>query len=130
MKDGQTYMLLTPMVALNSGYNMCNCKKSENIPVVQQIKTVANLPIQQVVKGVIGKAEVAMGMNLASQETIRKRIDICRDCPESTKNPDPQFIPNNGLTSKSRCLKCTCSILKKTSWKDSVCPLEKWHKED
>lgn len=78
----------------------------------------------EIVKGAIGLSKAAIGIDKAADEVIHKRRDICRECPYATRNN--QFTESNGLTSLSRCEKCSCFIAAKTKLNKEVCPLGKW----
>lgn len=58
-------------------------------------------------------------------ETLRRR-DICRHCPLATRSESPRFAVNNGLTSLSRCQRCSCLIAAKTRLASEHCPDGKW----
>jgi len=105
--------------------NNCN-KQQEQMPVIDRIKTVAQMPVSQIAKGIVGKVQTRLNVNISSDETIKKRIDVCRGCQYATRNNDPKFNSNKGLTSKSRCLKCTCPIVDKVRWAHSTCPVGLW----
>jgi hypothetical protein len=77
-------------------------------------------------KGIVGQVKSKLHINRASEETIKQRRDICRECPEATKSKDPKYEANKGLTSFSRCMKCLCPIVDKTNISTEQCPLGKW----
>jgi hypothetical protein len=88
----------------------------------QIVKTLAGMPVSAVITGLRGKTEVTLGINQASETCIRLRLDFCRVCEHATKNPDPRFAVNQGLTNRSRCTLCTCRVLEKVKWRKSKCP--------
>jgi hypothetical protein len=56
---------------------------------------------------------VADGMKNVSPEEQERRMSICRDCPFFVEGSE-------------RCSKCGCFLSKKTKWKSSSCPINKW----
>ncbi len=77
-------------------------------------------------KGIIGIAKSVLHIDLAPEVLIRKRLDICRDCDNATKNSDSRFDRNKGLTNFSRCRICKCFITAKTKLFGESCPDAKW----
>lgn len=75
-------------------------------------------------KGIAGLTKAALGIDRADPATIESRRDICRGCEFATRNP--KFADSKGLTSFSRCLKCSCLIAAKTNLVNESCPLAKW----
>lgn len=77
------------------------------------------------------KAAISHAINgspTCSQEQIDDRISICRTCPYFIKNAE-----NNGETGICGHMGCGCNIntevkyLNKLAWRDSDCPIGKWH---
>lgn len=87
----------------------CNCNNKIVVPTVNQA-----------LNGLKSVVKMINPNNIADEEIIKLRRDICRICEFATKNPDL------GLTNFSQCTKCSCVIKLKTSHKESTCPLEKW----
>jgi hypothetical protein len=81
---------------------------------------------KKVVRGATGLIKAATGIGTVSLEVMQKRRDVCRECPEATRNPDPKFAVNKGLTKRSRCRMCKCFIAAKTKVASERCPLNKW----
>lgn len=85
----------------------------------------------EIINGVSGLAKVAansLGANIdkADKELVQLRRDICRGCQFSTRNPDPKYFENKGMTSLSKCEKCGCFIAAKTTLVSEKCPEGKW----
>lgn len=73
------------------------------------------LTFKDYVTGAIGISKVKLGIDHASPELQKKRMDICNKCPFlKYKNKKPY------------CSKCTCSLIVKTKAKDAKCPINKW----
>lgn len=77
-------------------------------------------------KGAVGLAKVALGMDAAPDAVIAERRDACRMCDRATRNPSPRYVASMGLSSLSRCLECKCFIAAKTKLAGERCPLGKW----
>lgn len=80
----------------------------------------------KVISGAVGLIKAATGSDAAPLTVVKAHRDICRECPEATRNPAPKYAVNKGLTSLSRCRKCDCFISAKTLLISEVCPLKKW----
>jgi hypothetical protein len=81
---------------------------------------------RQVVKGVIGLGKVVIGADRVTDGIVKTRRDICRNCPESTKDERLKNHISKGLTAFSQCKLCTCFIKSKTILTTETCPLGKW----
>ena len=57
------------------------------------------------------KEHVADGLKTVDTEELKRRLEICSICPQ-----------RNGI----RCTVCGCSVEKKASWKEQMCPIGKW----
>ena len=58
-----------------------------------------------------------MDSPLASKDTFKKRMAICRKCPHLFK-------------ATNTCKKCGCFMSLKCRLANVVCPVDKWGKED
>ncbi|HOD83729.1 MAG: hypothetical protein BWX88_04864 [Planctomycetes bacterium ADurb.Bin126] len=81
---------------------------------------------QKIIHGAVALAKVALGADAASDPLVAARRDICRQCDQATRNSDPRFAANRGLTTFSRCRKCSCFIAAKTRLTEERCPLGRW----
>lgn len=81
---------------------------------------------QKIIVGVKGITQSILHINRAKEPEIKRRLEICRECSEATKNLSKAFEKNKGLTTKSRCQVCGCFIWLKTSLRSESCPLGKW----
>jgi hypothetical protein len=68
----------------------------------------------------------ATSKGAASDEAVKARRDLCRECPEATRNLKYADHPSRGLSWLSRCGKCNCVIAAKTLLASESCPLGKW----
>lgn len=82
--------------------------------------------VQRIVTGAAGLAKAAAGIDRAGDATVQARRDLCRECPEATRNSDLRFAKNRGLTTLSRCKLCDCFIAAKTLIRSETCPAGKW----
>jgi len=57
---------------------------------------------------------VRNGMKKVSPDTLRKRLEICRNCDRLNKD---------------RCSECGCFVSVKAAWQSEDCPLNKWGSE-
>lgn len=76
--------------------------------------------------GVAGLTKAVVGLDQAGDAEKLRRRDICRDCPEATKNRKQLHLSNKGLTACSMCKQCGCNIKAKTSLISETCPISKW----
>lgn len=81
---------------------------------------------EKIASGVVGLAKVAAGVGLAGEAVVAARRDVCRRCDQATRNPNPRFAANAGLTTFSRCRTCGCFIAAKTKLAGEHCPQEHW----
>lgn len=82
---------------------------------------------KSIAEGVVGLAQVAAGVDLASEEVISARREACRNCAWSTRNASLLTRPSKGLTVLSRCLaKCGCFIAAKSQLNWAKCPRGLW----
>jgi hypothetical protein len=95
----------------------CRCRSSPN---VSPILTTS------VFRGAVGLIRATARLGVAPEEVTRARRDICRTCNYATRNDDPKFAANQGLTTLSRCTRCRCFIGAKTRLTAETCPLGKW----
>lgn len=97
----------------------CNNRQPTTGSLVQRmVKTAA--------KGAVGLTKVALRVGIAKDDIIKLRRDRCRVCEFATKNADPKYAANNGLTNLSRCTKCHCNIKAKTQLVSEHCPVGQW----
>ena len=82
--------------------------------------------VKKIVDGVTGLAKAALGVGAAAPEVAKFRRDVCRGCEHATRNADPRFAVNGGLTTLSQCRECSCLIGAKTKLAGEACPLNKW----
>jgi hypothetical protein len=85
----------------------------------------------KVVDGVAGLAKfgaqsLGLRVDQASDETMLRRRDVCRECPHATRNAKRLNRSTKGLTSLSRCELCDCFIGAKTALASERCPASKW----
>lgn len=80
----------------------------------------------KVVEGAVGLTKAALGIGLASPQTIKERRDKCRACEHATRSAKPQHAAAGGLTSLSRCQLCGCVIVAKTRLAEKRCPDGRW----
>lgn len=71
----------------------------------------AKTGLAKIVHGAAGLAKAAMGLERASEETIRTRSLICRTCEHY----------RHGF-----CAKCGCMIAAKVRVASEACPLHRW----
>lgn len=76
--------------------------------------------------GAEGIAKVVLRIKLADSAEIQRRRDFCRRCDFATRNNERLDRPTAGLTTLSRCLKCSCFIAAKTQVQSEACPLNMW----
>jgi hypothetical protein len=57
------------------------------------------------------------GFELTDEETLEKRMAICKACPEWDKD---------GMGGTGRCRKCGCSTQAKLRMASEKCPIDKW----
>ena len=79
-----------------------------------------------IASGATGLAKVALRVKLADSSEIQCRRDHCRKCSFATRNASRIDRPTAGLTTLSRCLKCSCFIVAKTQVLSEKCPLGQW----
>lgn len=96
----------------------CNCDKHKggNFSIVEAAKS-----ISRAVSSAVKTVSNGNYNPLVSEETKRKRLDICTNCEMHT-----YFL------NKLRCTVCGCFLQAKTSLKDQVCPHPdgpKWQQE-
>lgn len=74
---------------------------------------------RDILKGITGITKATFGMDKAEEDTICRRLKICRRCPEL------RYV---GLKSKSvkKCNQCGCYLELKTKLRHENCPLGKW----
>lgn len=73
---------------------------------------------KQIIEGYSNLAKSAIGMGEEEIEKMAaRRMAICLNCPEISKN-------------KERCTKCGCVLSAKTRSETSACPLDKWKKNE
>lgn len=82
----------------------------------------------KIINGAVGLAKAATGIGTVSLQVMQERRDVCRECDQATRSPDPKFAVNKGLTCLSQCKPCGCYIAAKTKVASESCPLGKWHK--
>jgi len=82
--------------------------------------------VQTVAHGAVGLSKVALHIDIAADETIAIRRDVCRWCEFASKSKNPKFDSTNGLTNFSMCSKCHCLIVAKSKLKSEKCPEGKW----
>jgi hypothetical protein len=82
--------------------------------------------LKNVVRGAKGLLKAAVGAGAAPDRVVALRRDECRNCPESTKDPKRANNPSKGMTVASRCNKCGCFLLPKTTLASASCPMGKW----
>jgi hypothetical protein len=87
----------------------------------------------EIVHGAVGLAKaglqsVGVPIDQVSDAELQRRRDICRDCPEATRNPERMHLPTKGLTTLSKCNLCGCFIAAKTKLASERCPANppKW----
>lgn len=79
-----------------------------------------------IAKGAAGLSKAVLGIDQASDAEKLRRRDICRECPEATRNQRRLHLSTKGLTACSVCKKCSCNIKAKTSLATEHCPIDKW----
>lgn len=84
-----------------------------------------------VTKGIVGLTKAAaqsagIAVDKAPRGVVQARRDVCRECPEATRNEAKISTPTKGLTTLSRCKKCNCFIAAKTKLASQSCPMDKW----
>ena len=77
-------------------------------------------------KGAVGLAKAALGIDAAPPAAVAERRDACRGCDRASRNPSPRHVAARGLTTLSRCAECGCFIAAKTQLAGETCPLGKW----
>jgi hypothetical protein len=82
--------------------------------------------VGKVAKGAVGLSKAVLGLDQASDAEKLRRRDICRECPEATRNQRLLDKSSKGLTTCSTCKKCGCNIKAKTSLATETCPIGKW----
>jgi hypothetical protein len=80
----------------------------------------------KIASGAIGLTKFALGADAASAEVTLRRRDICRECPQATRNESRMDRTTKGLTSFSSCRVCSCIIAAKTALASERCPEGKW----
>lgn len=86
---------------------------------------------KSIIRGAIGLTKVAMQdigipIDQAPEKDRLERIEKCRLCPHSEKDPAFMHEPHLGLTNKSKCTLCTCRISKKVRVASESCPIGVW----
>ena len=76
-------------------------------------------------KGAVGLAKSALGIDRATDAEIKRRLDQCRQCPQATRSGKPKFAKHQGLTNLSRCRLCKCFVAAKAKISSERCPLDK-----
>ncbi len=86
-----------------------------------------------IIDGAIGLAKAGLQVlgvpiDQASRLVVTERRVKCRHCPNASRNPDPKYAVNNGLTSSATCELCGCLIVAKTMLASEACPMDppKW----
>lgn len=74
----------------------------------------------------VGAQLLGIPLDAAPADVVAGRRDVCRECPEATKNAAKRDGPTKGLTLKSMCRECGCNIAAKTRLASEACPLAKW----
>ena len=98
---------------------MCNCNKNTQSLIIP--------PMKDMVHGASEIIKTRLHIGVADKDTIQKRRDACRVCPEATRSSDPKFSHTNGLTSRSQCKACHgCFIVEKTKRLNETCPIKLW----
>ena len=71
------------------------------------------------IKSLYGSSEkfIKSGAQIASEELIKKRLDICSSC---------EFWNASGFNKTGRCMKCGCSTWVKLRMGTESCPIGKW----
>ena len=82
--------------------------------------------ISRLRRGAVGLGKAVAGLDAADEPTIQARRDQCRRCEHATRNPNPKYAANTGLTTFSRCTKCSCYIAPKTKIASEMCPIGRW----
>lgn len=80
----------------------------------------------QAVRGAIGLAKNALGIDQVAKATWTARLLVCQSCEWATRSRAPKFAPQRGLTTRSQCLKCACIVAQKAKLMGEDCPLGKW----
>jgi hypothetical protein len=81
---------------------------------------------KKIVKGAMGLTKAALAIDQVSDGEKLRRRDICRDCPQATRNQHRLHLSTKGLTACSMCKVCSCNIKAKTSLVTEHCPESKW----
>lgn len=81
---------------------------------------------KKIVAGAAGVAKAALGIDKAAPEVAAARLDVCRECPQASKNGAAKFAKFKGLTTLSRCAACSCVIHLKVKVAGEKCPEGKW----
>ena len=102
------------------------CNERGHMTALERAKIVASMPVGEVARGIVGMASESIGLDDSTPEQIAARLDICRNCDQSTRNKELMHRPSNGLTTRSRCLLCSCLLWKKVRWSKSRCKRGKW----
>lgn len=107
----------------------CGCNKNKNAEKETKEKGFLGTVIEAAKKqpdklrwfknGVTGVIRAIGEPSDLTDEQIKERRDICRECPHSTKK-------DNKLVTTSQCKECGCSILLKSMLSTEKCPKDKW----
>lgn len=83
--------------------------------------------VRTLARGTAGVAKAVAGVDAAPEAVTQRRRDVCRECPEATREDNPKLHPRHkGLTVRSVCRACKCNIALKTRVGGESCPLGKW----
>ncbi len=61
-----------------------------------------------------------------SLTVLQSRRDVCRQCDHASRNPDPRYAVNAGLTSLSVCGRAGKRVADLTAEPSGRCPLGGW----
>jgi hypothetical protein len=78
------------------------------------------------VKGVVGLAKAAAGVDAAPADVVDARRLACRHCSLASRSQRFAAAPHRGLTTLSRCGACSCFVAAKTRLAGEACPLGWW----
>jgi hypothetical protein len=70
------------------------------------------------IRGAVGLAKVALGVDQTKELVARQRRLICRECPH--------MIPHARFVMFRQCGLCKCFISAKTAIASERCPMGKW----
>ena len=80
----------------------------------------------KIVDGMTGLTRALINEGVVAEQETERRINICRECPDATRNDAKKFQQFKGLTNLSQCRQCGCFIKAKARLDDSRCPVGKW----